>query len=202
MITASFPNSTIYRSDPKCVWVCVGGGTMCMCYLWEEWLQRWRQNYSEPGRLRWPPLTEPHSLSAMYMGIGNLQDGSENQNICEIYFYLGLFGDTGSLPFTCIYNFIYSWRQLAPQEGVGQFDQIAAVSGSNTAPTGKKPAGPNRSPRPTKSSSQREMPTWQRGNNNPNNRHCWFCNEIFQSHNDVHFLVWLESLCIPHVVSL
>lgn len=57
------------------------------------------------------------------MGMGNLQDGNYNCNICEIYFNLGLDGDFGSAPFTCVYNFIDSSGQLALQEGVEQFNQ-------------------------------------------------------------------------------
>lgn len=55
--------------------------------------------------------------------MGNLQEGNDNRSICEIYFNLGLDGDFGNPPFTCIYNFIDSSEQQALQEGVEQFNQ-------------------------------------------------------------------------------
>lgn len=57
------------------------------------------------------------------MEMGNLQNGKDAGNVCEMYFNLGMKGYFVSPPFTCIYNFIDSSGQLALQEGVEQLNQ-------------------------------------------------------------------------------
>lgn len=98
--------------------------------------------------------------------MGNLQDGNGNCNICEIYFNLGLDGNLGSLPFTCIYNFIDSSGHLALKEGVEQFDQQYQAATQHQQ-------GESQEDQTDLQLRQREvhkeMPTWQRGSSSTNN---------------------------------
>lgn len=47
--------------------------SISVSYLWEEWWQKWRQSYSEPGRSFLLPLVEPDNLPARWRGRGSLQ---------------------------------------------------------------------------------------------------------------------------------
>lgn len=108
------------------------------------------------------------------MGMGNLQDGNDNSDICEISFHLGLDGDFGSSPFTCIYNFIDSLGQPSLQEGVEQFNQQYQAATKHQQ-RGSQEDQTNLQVR--QRAVHKEMSTCQRGSNSGNNRHCWLFNK-------------------------